>query len=760
MKPVDLVVRHFSGNRIPGNPIAYFKAPNLVDSIGESTVLRSSIPANAHPTMQQVKGSGFAGAGSATVTGLLTTDTITATGDAPTCSVNGTLTLPGPDCWDVYVHRAGVLWAYWPGINVGQTTELDASGNGHHLTALTTTTITERLDDTGTDYCNDNGFSSKENRLPISNPLKTGDIDVITTGIAIVSDHISCPGSTGAAEWAYIYPDNDLTTLTVTFKIEAKRVDSGVVVVGASTNPDADFAIRADSTTISTATSEELADGWYRFTVSRTATDPTFAQYGIFKWTGHRQIDLEFRNLVVLTGDNTAEYTRGLAVSPGRQPVVSQKTYGGTDLIVCAGDSTTVYGGYGYPMYLYGQMPNVPPVVNAGVGGNTSAQLLARIPDILALYPDRVIVLIGVNDSKQSIPSATTLSNIASIVSALLAANVAVILGTATPYKNGLSWSEGNQALLSAVRDGIIGTYSEYPGVTVVDTYSAMGDTSDPDALNALYDSGDGTHENEAGAIMLATLFHRALGSATIYTDTSGRVPQYSGPLRRDLIVIGGANRVSDGNCEAAMPKINSVSINLFNVTAALSSERANSGIKSLKITKTNTSPGASTSYLDGSNCGLTSGAEYYSDVWVYLPSAQTVGTLILWWRNKAGVDTELARTTLTDQWVKLSGTFVDDDSARILYVQAASDTVAGEYWYLDDLRIMPTENITYPDLIVTASLGPKFQALPEWTNNAEVDLSLLEATENTRLGTQGIAIWNPALDATGIVRADQVLKP
>jgi len=51
-----------------------------------------------------------------------------------------------------------VLWAYWPGINVGGAFELDASGNGHHL-YLTTTTIVEALDGTGTNWCNEMGFT-------------------------------------------------------------------------------------------------------------------------------------------------------------------------------------------------------------------------------------------------------------------------------------------------------------------------------------------------------------------------------------------------------------------------------------------------------------------------------------------------------------------------------------------------------------------------------------------------------------------------
>ena len=52
----------------------------------------------------------------------------------------------------------GVLWAYWPGINVGATFEIDVSGNGHTL-YLTDTTITERLDGTGSNYANEVGFT-------------------------------------------------------------------------------------------------------------------------------------------------------------------------------------------------------------------------------------------------------------------------------------------------------------------------------------------------------------------------------------------------------------------------------------------------------------------------------------------------------------------------------------------------------------------------------------------------------------------------
>jgi hypothetical protein len=128
-----------------------------VETIGGVSVLRSSIPANQNPDVLQVAGSVLSGAGTGAVTGLLTTDTITSSGTPPTCTVDGTLTISA-DCWDIEVHRGGVLWAYWPGINVGGSFELDASGLGHHL-YLTTTTIVEAMDGTGTNWANERGFT-------------------------------------------------------------------------------------------------------------------------------------------------------------------------------------------------------------------------------------------------------------------------------------------------------------------------------------------------------------------------------------------------------------------------------------------------------------------------------------------------------------------------------------------------------------------------------------------------------------------------
>jgi len=137
----------------PRNLLAYYRT-TVTDG-----KLIAALP-RANHAVQQVKSSGFLGAGSSPCPGLLITDTITASGPSdPTCSVDGTLTFPGPDCWDIDVFRAGVLWASWKGINVGKDAELDASGNGHHLIGLVGTTITERVDGSGTMWANEAGFT-------------------------------------------------------------------------------------------------------------------------------------------------------------------------------------------------------------------------------------------------------------------------------------------------------------------------------------------------------------------------------------------------------------------------------------------------------------------------------------------------------------------------------------------------------------------------------------------------------------------------
>lgn len=114
----------------------------------------------------------------------------------------------------------------------------------------------------------------------------------------------------------------------------------------------------------------------------------------------------------------------GCSDAPTYTPVAAGST------VVALGDSLTY--GYGtspetaYPTVLASLSGWT--VVNAGVNGDTSADVLARLDDITAQQPDLVLLGVGGNDVLQRINPETTRSNLVAIIRALKAADSQVIL--------------------------------------------------------------------------------------------------------------------------------------------------------------------------------------------------------------------------------------------------------------------------------------------------------------------------------------------
>ena len=156
--------------------------------------------------------------------------------------------------------------------------------------------------------------------------------------------------------------------------------------------------------------------------------------------------------------------------------------------------------------------------------------------------------------------------------------------------------------------------------------------------------------------------------------------------------VADGVEEVVNGDTEAALPTIDLANIDNNNVTSTQSIEQAHSGLKSIKAVKTNTTTGAATRFINNSNMGLSDG-NFETSVWVFLPSGQAITSLQLRWRNGDASVTILDSTIVTDTWIELKGRVKDaiwsDGSAdRILWVTAITDTVSGEYWYIDDQSV------------------------------------------------------------------------
>lgn len=103
--------------------------------------------------------------------------------------------------------------------------------------------------------------------------------------------------------------------------------------------------------------------------------------------------------------------------------------------VVALGDSLT----YGYGASQETSYPTVLAeltkwtVINAGVNGDTSADVLARVEDIVKQTPDLVLLGVGGNDVLQRIPPDTTRANIDATVDRLKSANIGVVL-IAEPY--------------------------------------------------------------------------------------------------------------------------------------------------------------------------------------------------------------------------------------------------------------------------------------------------------------------------------------
>jgi acyl-CoA thioesterase-1 len=71
-------------------------------------------------------------------------------------------------------------------------------------------------------------------------------------------------------------------------------------------------------------------------------------------------------------------------------------------------------------------------VINAGISGDTSTDGVARIPTVLDMKPEIVILELGANDGLRGIPVEATRSNLEQIIVALQNANAKVVLAGMT----------------------------------------------------------------------------------------------------------------------------------------------------------------------------------------------------------------------------------------------------------------------------------------------------------------------------------------
>lgn len=115
------------------------------------------------------------------------------------------------------------------------------------------------------------------------------------------------------------------------------------------------------------------------------------------------------------------------AVLVGCAPAVPQATRDGP--VVAFGDSLifgTGSSGGGFVRLLEQRIGR--PIVNLGVPGDTTADGLARLDEVLSMRPAIVIVLLGGNDYLRQVPQEQTFSNLGRIIERLQAEGAVVLL--------------------------------------------------------------------------------------------------------------------------------------------------------------------------------------------------------------------------------------------------------------------------------------------------------------------------------------------
>ena len=172
---------------------------------------------------------------------------------------------------------------------------------------------------------------------------------------------------------------------------------------------------------------------------------------------------------------------------------------------------------------------------NSGVGGNTTAQMLARFTaDVSAHAPKMVPLLAGSNDLMQSVPQTTLRANYEQLVANIRAIGAEPIILTVPPRI-------GGEALVTAHNDWLRG-YALVNGLRLVDMYAVLANGT---AWKAGFNSGDGTHPSPAGYAAMGAEFDRvitpALGTPFSPNLTTTQADAEN-LLTNGIFTVGGAN--------------------------------------------------------------------------------------------------------------------------------------------------------------------------------------------------------------------------
>jgi lysophospholipase L1-like esterase len=136
-------------------------------------------------------------------------------------------------------------------------------------------------------------------------------------------------------------------------------------------------------------------------------------------------------------------------------------------------------------------------VCNDSSSYNSTSNTVSVLPEILAHQPGTVVLMIGGNDLQFGYPASQWQSQYTNLVSQLLANGVLVKHCLPTP-RNGTD--------LRPLRDFI---QANYAATNIIDVWTPM--VTNGSQLQAIYDSGDGVHPNDAGHLLIGSIIRTNL---------------------------------------------------------------------------------------------------------------------------------------------------------------------------------------------------------------------------------------------------------
>jgi lysophospholipase L1-like esterase len=176
---------------------------------------------------------------------------------------------------------------------------------------------------------------------------------------------------------------------------------------------------------------------------------------------------------------------------------------------------------------------------NMAISSETSAQILARwAADVTALYPKFVVIDAGINDLSTGVATATTITNLGSMVAAAVAAGIKPVVLSVTPFSLGVTNSTAIAGRLT-INASLAANVATWGGIyvpldDVLGVYDPAGSAGNRDALDyALQGSEqDGVHMGVAGYQRMTREIFKALAPAEFYGSVNAGSLSSAGPLR------------------------------------------------------------------------------------------------------------------------------------------------------------------------------------------------------------------------------------